>query len=126
MAQIRFLVADGEYIIAMEAERILRELLPCEVAIVNPGNLGAQADTAWDGLALALLDTGFRLVEDVTALAGLLRQRGVPVVFTTANAAFLRGVPGFPGVPVLGKPFAPARFAEVILPLIDATRGAEA
>ncbi|SBW09434.1 conserved hypothetical protein [uncultured Alphaproteobacteria bacterium] len=126
MAQLRFLVADGEYIIAMEAERILRELLPCEVAIVNPAALEAQADTAWEGLALALLDTGFQLVEEVAGLAGLLRQRGVPVVFTTANAAFLRGVPGFPEVPVLGKPFDPARFAEVILPLVGATRGAEA
>lgn len=117
MSHPRFLVADGEYIIAMEAERLLRELLPCEVAIVNPGSRADCAELEGTGLSLALIDTGFRFGEDAAALARRLMQQGVPVAFTTANAAYLRGVPGFPDTMVLGKPYDPARFAEMVLRL---------
>lgn len=109
-----FLVAESEYLIAMEAERLLRELLPCEVTIVNPRDAAACAAIAWETVSLALLDTGF-LFEEGGALAEAARRHGVPVAFTTASTAYARGVPGFPGTPVLGKPFDPERFAAAIL-----------
>lgn len=115
MPQPHFLVADSEYIIAMEAERILRELLPCAVSIVNPRSAAACSEIAWETMTLALVDTGFHLDEG-GALAELARRHGLPVVFTTAATAYMRGVPGFPEAPVLGKPFDPERFAEVVLP----------
>lgn len=115
MSHPRFLIADGEYIIAMEAERLLRELCACEVAIVNPGSSSDCAGIDGAGLSLALIDTGFRLDEETAGLARRLLRQGVAVAFTTANAAYLQGVPGFPGTPVLGKPYDPARFAELVL-----------
>lgn len=119
MGQPHILVAESEYLIAMEAERLLRDLLPCEVTIVNPASAAACAGIPWGEVTLALLDTGFRL-DARRAFVERVRQGGIPVVFTTANAAYMRGVPGFPGTPVLGKPFDAARFAEVIRPLLAA------
>lgn len=116
MPEPRILVADGEYIIAMEAARILGDLLPYPVTIVNPAR-GAGA-IVWEGLALALIDTGFRLDADALALAAEARRRGVALAFTTASAGYLRGVPGFVDAPVLGKPFDPASFAAAIPPLL--------
>lgn len=120
MPQPHFLVAESEYLIAMEAERILRELQPCAVTIVNPRDAAACAAITWEAVSLALLDTGFFL-EDGRALAEAARQSGVPVVFTTASAAYLHGVPGFPEAPVLGKPFDPEGFAAAILPRLGAS-----
>lgn len=119
MGQPHIVVAESEYLIAMEAERLLRDLLPCEVTIVNPASAAACDGIPWEEVKLALLDTGFRL-DAVRAFAQRVRQRGIPVVFTTANAAYMRGVPGYPGTPVLGKPFDAARFGEVIRPLVAA------
>lgn len=116
-----FLIADTEYIIAMEAERILRDLFACTVAIVNPRCVSACANLAWTTYTAVLLDTGFRF-DEVRFLAELLQRQGIPVIFTTANADYAHGVPGFPTTPVLNKPYAAADVAAVIVPLVRALR----
>ena len=111
------LVADPEYIIAMEAERILHELVDCDVTIVNPHRASERLSLGWTGFALVLLDTGLDL-DDTRVIAELLQRQGIAVVFTTANQDHVRGVPGFPTTPVIAKPFGPEQFAKSVLPLL--------
>lgn len=115
------LIADPEYIIAMEAECILRDLLPCEVTIVNPQNAADRANLSWTRYALVLLDTGFCCRES-RLLADLLQRQGIPVVFTTANQAYVEGVPGFPTTAVIPKPYDVEQVANAVRPLLGTAR----
>ncbi len=124
MRKPHILVADPEYIIAMEAERILHDLLDCDVTIINPHRCGERTVSEWADYGLVMLDTGICLGE-IQAIAERLRQQGIPMAFTTAHQAFAHGVPGFPDTPVLAKPYGPEQFAAAILPLL-VPRGEEA
>lgn len=117
MTKPHLLVADPEYIIAMEAERILHELMDCEVTIINPHCSTDRLGLNWSIYSLAMLDTGLCLGE-IRVVAELLQRHGIPVVFTTAHQAYTRGVPGFPTTPVIAKPYGPEQFAAAVLPLL--------
>lgn len=123
MSKPHFLVADPEYIIAMEAERILHDLVDCDVTIINPHCASECGSLGWTSYTLVMLDTGFCLGE-IRVIAELLQRQGIPVVFTTANQPFARGVPGFPTTPVIVKPYGPAQFAAAVLPLLASAGGA--
>lgn len=117
MNKPHLLVADPEYIIAMEAERILHELLDCDVTIVNPLCNTDRLSLAWSSYKLVMLDTGLCLGE-IRVIAELLQRQGISVVFTTAHQAYAHGVPGFPTTPVIAKPYGPEQFAAAVLPLL--------
>ncbi len=122
MSKPHFLVADPEYIIAMDAERILRELVDCDVTIVAHGVAESQG---WGGYSLVILDTDF-CCGHLRVLAELLQRQGTPVVFTTASQSMARGVPGFPNTPVVEKPYGAEQLAAAVLPLLADARGANA
>lgn len=119
MSKPHFLVADPEYIIAMEAERILHELVDCDVTIVDPLRAAEGQTLGWGGYALVVLDTDF-CSGQIRVLAELLQRQGTPVVFTTAHQSMIHGVPGFPTTPVIGKPYGPEQFAAAVMPLLAA------
>lgn len=122
MSKPHFLVADPEYIIAMEAERILHELVDCDVTIINPLCIADRLSLGWTRYALVMLDTGLCLGE-IRVIAELLQRQGIPMAFTTANQAFVRGVPGFPTTPVIVKPYGPTQFVAAVLPLLASASG---
>jgi len=121
MTKPHVLVADPEYIIAMEAERILRELMDCNVTIINPHCSADRLGSSWTTYSLVLLDTG-SCIGEIRVIAELLQRQGIPVVFTTAHQAYTKGVPGFPTTPVVAKPYGPEQFAAV-LPLLRLPNG---
>ena len=124
MNKPHLLVADPEYIIAMEAERLLHDLMECDVTIINPHCATDRLALSWTTYSLVMLDTGFCLGE-IRVIAELLQRQGIPVVFTTAHQAFTHGVPGFPTTPVVAKPYGQEQFAEAVLPLLRLADRAE-
>src|SRR3954454_2540360 len=97
----RVLVAEDEFVIALEAEAVL---LRAGYEVVGPVATAGEAAhlAAGEPLDAAVLDLGLR---DGTAAmaADLLAARGVPFVFLSGFSA--EALPGrFRGRPVLDKP----------------------
>lgn len=97
-----FLVIEQEYLIAMDAERILTAALDCVVFIATLGNFrDVLKEQRFD---IVLLDIGAGPRPSPCDLAAILAT-GAKLVFTTADDDFAAGVPGFGTGPVLIKPY---------------------
>ncbi|RWX79218.1 response regulator transcription factor [Neorhizobium lilium] len=97
---MRILVVDQEYLVAMEAERILQERGAYETQIAMPWELAkALKESDFD---MILIDA---MVVAAPECQGLIRQSGLPVVLLSFRSHDLDGVPEWPGAPVVPKPF---------------------
>ncbi|UVL86486.1 response regulator [Pseudomonas sp. B21-028] len=101
-AGVRVLVVEDEGAIAMLIEEMLEDF-GCEV-VASVARLATARDQASTALIdLALLDVNLA-GELVFPVAEILRNRGIPFLFSTGYG--VSGVPGeFAGYPVLHKPF---------------------
>lgn len=100
----RLLVLEDEYLIGLELERIAEDCGIGSVQLVTTIEdlmvwiqSGAECD-------IAIIEVEARGMSSLPA-ASLLRARGLPIVFTTAYESERAGIPGFEGVPVVGKPY---------------------
>ena len=102
---LRVLVVEDEFLVAMDIEVMLRDL-GCEV--VGPiGDLASALQAAQEEtLDLALLDANLG-GEPVTAVAGALVARAVPIMFCTGYQVE-NWCNRYPAAPTLMKPFQPA------------------
>lgn len=120
LAGLRILVMEDEHLIAMDVEQLCHDHGAAEVVLVH------ALDKADQALAAAP-DAG---ILDVT-LAGQstfgfareLAARGIPFVFATGHAGEDGLFADFPGVAVIGKPYAGGRLiaalaAALVLPPI--------
>jgi len=106
------LVVEDEYLIALEAQRMIEEAGAEQVILANStadvGKLLADGPR----IDVALLD--LRLgSEDATPLIGTLEESGIPLLLTTG---FNTGAPA--GVPSLSKPYRETELIEAILRLL--------
>lgn len=101
-AGIRVLVVEDEGAIAMMIEEMLEEV-GCEV-VASVARLAAALEIASVvEVDLAILDVNLA-GERIFPVAEILRQRGIPFLFSTGYGA--SGLPGeFAQCPVLHKPF---------------------
>jgi DNA-binding response OmpR family regulator len=78
----RILILESEYLVALDAERILREAFPCDVTIgqTEAGQV-VHGDETYD---VALLDVGPSLLHAFRSARRLCRG-GVGVIFTCAG-----------------------------------------
>jgi two-component system, response regulator PdtaR len=103
----RLLVVEGEFLVALDMQRILEEANASSLvfarSIVEAASLSSRF-REWD-LAIVELQRG-----SPTALLLIkeLLAAGVAVVATSADPSIKRTVPGFQTVPVLNKPFGDA------------------
>jgi len=96
------LVVDREYLVAMEAERLLSDALSCSVRIAMPHDyLAALAETHFD---VVLIDAGMVNANGVEALQ-LAQKRGAGLVFTTLTNDAMDNLPRFQGSAKVAKPF---------------------
>ncbi len=101
---MRVLVLEDEYLIGLDLERIADECGAKSVHLTATiGDLQAWIDSNVE-CDIAILEVQARGVSSLGA-AEILRQRGIPIIFTTAYDLDRGGIPEFPGVPVVGKPY---------------------
>ena len=103
MSERRALVAEDSLLILLALEMLLEMH---QVAIVGPASTveEARALAQTGGFDIAILDINLH-DEMVFPVADLLRQRGVPLIFTTGYAPGEMLPPRFAGTPCIQKPY---------------------
>lgn len=115
------LLLEDEYLIALDAEQILRELGVGRIEMTS--TLGEAQERAREGrFDLALLDVNVN-GEMSFDLAKSLRARGVPVVFTTGYELKGRGIPEVDSALCVSKPYTSERLRQVLCAAIKGSAG---
>lgn len=99
---LQILIIENEYLIAMDAERILLEAFDCAVTIATLKNF--QLVLGEKNFDVILLDFGGP-PEPTSEEIAAISNSGALLVFTTAYDVFAVGVPGFENNPVVMKPY---------------------
>ncbi len=113
------LVVDREYLVAMEAERLLSDALSCSVRIAMPHDyIAALADARFD---LVLIDAG---IVNAAGLQGLqwAQEQGAGLIFTTLTNDAMENLPQFRGSAKVAKPFNDAELLAAVqsaLPMLE-------
>ncbi|MBP2549931.1 hypothetical protein J2858_002864 [Neorhizobium galegae] len=96
------LIIDVEYLVALEAEQVLTEKLGYTAEIAVPREIAhALESRPFDVLFL----NASLLTPPVEDAIRLRLSEGAGVVFSSVDRMVQRGVPGFPGIPVIARPF---------------------
>ena len=111
IAGLRVLLVEDEALIAMTAEDMLVELGCAKVAIAYSLSEARDKTRLWD-YDVALLDINLN-GEQSLSLAAELQTLGRPFVFTSGYGSEGVGT-GFPGVPLVPKPYRAADLARAI------------
>lgn len=106
---LRILVVDLEYLVAMEAERILTENLACEVLIAMPRDYPAVLEG--QKFDVVLIHAG--LVRSPEAVSRL-NSADAGIVLSTLINEEADGLAEWPGVAIVPKPFEDRKLVEAI------------
>lgn len=88
---IRILIVEHEYLIAMDAERILTEAMECTVAITTAKKLSKVLETQY--FDIALIDVGAFCGPSMDDMAKILATN-CKLAFTTVDEILGKGVIG--------------------------------
>ena len=111
----RILVAEDEFLVALETETVLAQL-GCDV--VGPANTFKQAEAMarTEEFDAAIVDVNLRGIE-IYPVAEIIAARGIPFAFATGFSA--EGVaPAHRGRPRLQKPFHEDQMREILRALL--------
>lgn len=97
-------IAEREFLIALDAEYLIKTALDCRISLLRPEQLDAWDEAALSTIDLCLLDVPFDATL-ITARIERLVEARVPLLFTTATDIHVRGVLGFEAIPVVRKPY---------------------
>jgi CheY-like chemotaxis protein len=118
----RVLLLEDEFLIALDAEQILKELGAAEVE--TAATLRDAEERALHGrFDIALLDVNIN-GQMSFELAESLRQRGVPVVFATGYELKDRGIAHLDPAHCVSKPYTSERLRQVLSAAVAAGRQA--
>lgn len=102
---LHILVVDREYLVAMEAERLLVDALACAVQIAMPHDfVAALAGQRYD---LLVIDAGIIDFDGVGAIKAA-QHAGTRLIFTTLTNDSMDRLPQFAGSAAVAKPFVDA------------------
>lgn len=93
----KILILESEYLIALDAERILKEAFPCDIVICRPDM--AQVSTRLKDCDLALVDVGPSPVQSAR-IARRLCQSGMAVILSCVGRRASRR-----NVTIIQKPY---------------------
>ena len=116
----RLLIVEDEYLIAMDVEQMCRDFGAVDVVICGTAQEMAQLDKGvrFDAAILDFKVDGVPTVE----FAQALKLRNIPFIFATGYSD--REMFGsFPGVPVVGKPYAGTELVAALVSVIGASKG---
>ena len=102
MNHLKILAVDSEYLIGMDIERILGDALGCTVTVLTPKLFSELEPKRQYDIAIIEGDETFPEFSSMVARA---KSAATHLVFSTADAKFLPGVPGHEDIPVVMKPF---------------------
>jgi DNA-binding response OmpR family regulator len=97
-------IAEREFLIALDAEYLIKAALDCRITMLRPEQLDQFDTAALADVDLCLLDVPMDSSR-VTARIERLIADGVPLLFTTVADIHANGVDGFEIVPIVRKPF---------------------
>jgi DNA-binding response OmpR family regulator len=97
------LLVEDEYLIALDAEQMLRDLGAKEVEIVSTFE-AAQEYTREGKFDLAVLDVNIN-GQLSFPIAEIVKRRGIPMVFASGYSLRERPMTGFEGGVCVGKPY---------------------
>jgi len=122
---LRLLIVEDEFLIAMDVEQLCRDHGAAEAVVIGTAaDLGAAPASLAD-VDAAILDV---MVEGRPTLdfARSLAERGIPFIFATGYSDRGDVLSAFPGVRVVGKPYAGDDIVEALAAALAAARGAGA
>ncbi|WP_313532194.1 hypothetical protein [Shinella sp.] len=97
-------VAEREFLIALDAEYLIKSALDCRITLLRPEQLDQWDATALAGIDLCLLDVPLDATR-ITARINRLIEARVPLLFTTVADIHIGGIEGFEVVPIARKPY---------------------
>lgn len=116
---LSILLVEDEYLIALDAEQILKDLGAASVEIAP--NLARAKKRAEEGAYdLAILDVNLN-GELSYPVAGLLRERGIPVVFASGYELKGRSIAGEQEGISVSKPYTPERLQRALVSALSAS-----
>jgi DNA-binding response OmpR family regulator len=116
LSGMRLLVLEDEYLIGLELERIAEECGAKSVHLVTTVNALLAWMESGGECDIAILEVQAKGTSSFEAAQMLLR-RGVPIVFTTAYDHDRDGISGFPGAPVVSKPYGKSQIVQAVTAL---------
>lgn len=125
LKDLRILVMEDEFLIAMDVEQLCQDHGAEEVVILR--TLKELGDRPVDqrGINVAIVDV-MLAGESTVEFAKTLQQSNVPFVFATGYAENESLFEAFPGVRVVGKPYAGPTLITAIVEAVNARQGREA
>lgn len=98
------LIAEREFLIALDAEYLIKAALDCRISLLRPEQLDQLEAAALADIDLCLLDVPLDATRITARIERLIEAR-VPLLFTTVGEIHRNGVAGFEIVPVARKPY---------------------
>jgi len=108
---LRVLVAEKQYLIALEVERILVESLGCTTAICGPALETALDAAQYD---IVILDTSASTERNLQR-AKLVEDNGAAVIFLSSYELVDAEYQALKNFPIVGKPFDDDQIVEAVL-----------
>lgn len=103
LSGLHILVLEDEFLIAMDVEQLCRDHGASEVTIVQ--TLEGTSKIDLEKIDAAVIDVMLAGVPTLD-FASALKERGLPFVFASGYTDFKNISTGFPGVALVGKPYA--------------------
>ena len=103
LSGLSVLLVEDEYLIALDAEQMLRDLGVRDVEIVSTFD-NAQKQTQTGAFDVAVLDVNIN-GQLSFPIAEILKSRNIPFVFATGYSLRERPIAGFEGGICVGKPY---------------------
>lgn len=118
---LRILVMEDEVLIAMDVEQLCRDHGATDVVLVHALDEADPAPEVEGGFDAAILDVALA-GRSTLPFAEKLTARGVPFIFATGHADAEGLFDAFPGVAVVGKPYAGTVLIDALARAIAASR----
>jgi hypothetical protein len=98
------LIAEREFLIALDAEHLIKSALDCRISLLRPEQLADWSGEMLAKVDLCLLDVALD-ASKIRPEAERLIALGVPLLFTTVCEVHRGGVEGLEAIPVTMKPY---------------------
>ncbi|MCW5605627.1 MAG: hypothetical protein KIT18_13885 [Burkholderiales bacterium] len=98
------MIAEREFLIALDAEYLIKSALDCRITLLRPEQLEQWDDAALADIDLCLLDVPLEPAR-ITACVERLVEARVPLLLTTVGDIHAGGVKGFEVIPLARKPY---------------------
>lgn len=98
------LIAEREFLIALDAEYLIKSALDCRITLLRPEQIDQWDAEALAGVDLCLFDAPLDAAPAMARIERLVEAR-VPLLFTSLGDSHPKGVEGFEIIPVARKPY---------------------